>query len=109
MTLPLGECVGIVAPYYNLALVVVVIALFFKLFSLKNKGLFMEPWRLLFVALIIFVVEEVLTVLSFAGVLSYPRILNAVFEFIIIIIFIYMLLVQKEYVDRKTRKRKNAK
>ena len=102
MTILLTECLGNVAPYYNLALVVIAVGLFFKLFSLKNEKLYLAPWRLLFVAVTIFIVEEILTVLNFAGIFYTPRILNAVFEFAIITIFIYMLLIQKEYL-------KNAK
>ena len=97
MTILLTECLGQVAPYYNLGFVLIAVLLFLKLFRLKNEKLFLLPWRLLFMAIMIFIVEEILVVMNFAGVISTPRIWNAFFEFAIITIFIYMLLLQKQY------------
>ena len=110
-----GESLRIVAPYYNLVLVVIALVMFLKLFSLRNKKIYMLPWYLLFAAVVVFIVEEILTVFYYAGIYQIPRIMNAVFEFIIISLFIYMLLKQKEYVkglSKKTIKKtggKNAK
>ncbi|MCK5282048.1 MAG: hypothetical protein KAK00_01440 [Nanoarchaeota archaeon] len=110
--LPFGECLGLVAPYYNLTLVLVVLVLFLKLFSIHNKKVFLLPWKLLFFAVAVYIVEELLTVFIFAGIIVVPRIINAVFEFIIITIFIYFLLIQREYLEKNNRdkinKRKNA-
>ena len=57
MTPPLAECIQNVAPYYNLVLVIIVVLLFLKLFHIKNERLFLAPWRLLFVAILIFIIE----------------------------------------------------
>lgn len=98
---PFGESLGTVAPYYNLVLVLVVLIMFFKLFSIYNKKIFLLPWKLLFFAVAVYILEEMLTVFNNAGIVNTPRILNAVFEFVIITIFIYMLLIQKEYLEKK--------
>ncbi|MBD3164330.1 hypothetical protein GF323_03955 [Candidatus Woesearchaeota archaeon] len=99
--IPFGECLGVVAPYYNLVFVLVVLLMFFKLFSIKNKKLFLLPWKLLFAAVGIYILEEMLTVFKNVGMVELPRIYNAVFEFFIISIFIYLLLVQKQYLTNK--------
>ena len=100
MTLP--EALALAAPYYNLALVIVAILLFIKLFSVcKEKGsrnTFILPWKILFWAVIIFVLEEVFTILRAAGILNIPAPINGFFELAIIILFIYLLLLQKQYV-----------
>jgi len=102
---PIGDAFGIVAPYYNLVLVLIVIILFIKLFSIKNKKMFFAPWRLLLIAISVYIIEEVLTVFHGAGIIDRPRILNAIFELIIITIAIYMLLIEKQHLVEK----KNAK
>ena len=91
-----AESLAAVAPLYNLALVAVVILLFLKLFSLKSKGAFLKPWKYLYLAVLIYVVEELLTVLDKAGILTRPRVLNVFFELAIIGIFVYLLLLQKQ-------------
>ena len=98
---PLGESLGLVAPYYNLALVIIVIILFIRLFKTHDKKTYIEPWKFLFFAISVFVLEELLTVLKDSGIVSIPRITNSVFEMVIITSFIYMLLLQKEYLKKK--------
>jgi hypothetical protein len=95
------NCLGMVAPYYNLVLVIIIMPLFIKLLSVKHKKLILKPWRLLFIAILIFVVEEVLTVLNGLGITNSPRILTPIFEMAIITLFIYMLLLQKEIIGKK--------
>jgi hypothetical protein len=102
-TLPFGECLGIVAPYYNLVFVLVLLVLFLKLFSIKNKNVYLLPWKLLFFSVTVYIVEELLTVFHIAGIVQVPRILNAVFEFVIITIFIYLLLLQKDYLKKNVK------
>ena len=99
----LGQAVGMVAPLYNLGLVVIAVGLFVALFKIphKNKRVFTKPWTLIFVALGVFIVEEVFTVLRAAQLLDTPRTLNGLFELVIIILFLYTLLVQREYVQKK--------
>lgn len=94
---------GIAAPYYNLALVAVVVMLFIALFRTKSKTAFMKPWYLLFLCICIYIVEEIITVLRAAGLTTIPQHINAFFEFGIIVIFIYLVLVQKEYVKKHFR------
>jgi len=93
----LTVALGIAAPFYNLALVAVVIWLFVVLFKTPSSTSFMKPWYLLAACIGIFVVEEVFTILRAAGLRAIPPHINGFFEFAIIIIFIYMVLIQKEY------------
>jgi heme A synthase len=91
-----------IAPYYNLAMVVVAVWLFLALFKTEPKAkVFLFPWKLLFFAVIVFIVEEILTVLRSAGVIDIPVHINAFFELVIIAVFIYALLLQKEYVKKR--------
>ncbi len=97
-----GIALGMVAPYYNLALVVAVIWLFLTLFKTEAKAkVFLFPWKLLFFAVVVFVIEEVLTILRSAGVIDIPTHINAFFELVIISVFIYVLLLQQEYVKKR--------
>lgn len=91
---------GIAAPYYNLALVVVLMILFAVLFRTKNKKAFMKPWYLFFICICIFIIEEVLTVLRAAGLTAIPQYINAFFELAIITIFIYIVLIQREHIKK---------
>jgi len=100
----LPECTGIVAPYYNLALVAIVIVLFTKLCVLKKKSAYLLPWKILYLAVFIFIIEEIFTIFTFLGILSVPRIANAVFEFMIVFLFIYALLLQKQYLEGMRKK-----
>ncbi len=92
----LDICLGLVAPYYNLILVIIIMHFFIRLLSTRHKKLMLKPWRILFAAVCIYIVEEILTILNSLGVTNTPRIFTSVFEFVIITIFIYMLLIQKE-------------
>lgn len=95
---------GLVAPYFNLVLVLVLFYLFLKLFATpvkSRKKVFQKPWILIFVALCIFVIEEILTILRTAGLLNIPAHINGFFELGIIILFIYALLLQKERIKKK--------
>ena len=76
---------------------------FIRLFSVeeKNKKVFLAPWKYLFVALLIFIVEEALTVLRSVGILNIPRNINGFFEVAIISIFIYTLLLQHQYMKKQ--------
>ncbi len=95
-------CLGIAAPYYNLALVITVIILFIYMFILPNKKrIYDKPWKFIFLAILIFVVEELMTVLKSLGIISFPHIIFAFFEMAMISLFIYMVLLQKEYIDNE--------
>lgn len=91
------ECLGLIAPYYNLVLVAIVIVLFIKLFTKKERGIYKTPWYFLFVAIMLYVIEEGMTVMASMGLLEIPNSLFPILEMIMISLFIYMLLLQKEY------------
>ena len=97
------ECIGIAAPYYNLVLVVVVIFLFIKLLSIKNKKVYSKPWKLVFAALGIYVVEELLTIFNMVGLFATPTVLFPIFEMGMVSLFIYALLLQKEHIKTKIK------
>lgn len=99
----IGDALTIVLPNFNLVLVVILIILFVRMFTRKSTGkVYFLPWKLLFAAIMVFVVEEVLTALRFAGLVNYPHMLiNGFFEMAIITLFMYMLLKQKEWVVKK--------
>ena len=85
---------GLVAPYYNLAFVVIIIYLFFKLFNTEARAKTLLPWKILFIALCVYILEEGLTVLRKVGWINIPVHINGFFELIIITLFIYTLLKQ---------------
>ncbi|MBI4451258.1 hypothetical protein HY642_04755 [Candidatus Woesearchaeota archaeon] len=84
-------------PIYNMAIVLIVLFLFQRVFATAPKNAFMKPWKLLLVAVIIFIVEELFTVLRNAGVVVFREHVNGFFELVIISIFIYMLLLQRQH------------
>ncbi len=92
----LTYCLGIVAPYYNLALVIVVIFLFLKLLKIKNKKTSIRPWKFLFAALLVYVGEEIITILDMNAIINAPKLLFPFLETVIITLFIYVLLLQKK-------------
>ena len=95
----LAQSVAAAAPLYNLGLVVILVILFLKLFTtpVRDRRVYLLPWKLLFFALLVFVVEEVLTVMRGAGIINIPIHINGFFELIIICMFIYTLLLQREH------------
>ena len=94
---------GMIAPWYNLAFVVIAVILFIKLFKTHKVGkVFLAPWRLIFAAMLVFVAEEVLTILKMLDVINIPIHTNGFFELFMIITFIYALLIVKEHI--KTRR-----
>tara|TARA_Y100000310_G_scaffold345304_1_gene463560 strand:- start:3670 stop:3990 length:321 start_codon:yes stop_codon:yes gene_type:complete len=98
----ISECLAVIAPWYNLILVVLVLLIFRKLFSIHfnihHIKTFTKPWKLLMYAVLVFVLETVITILRSAGIGNFPFFLNGVFELIIIGLFIYMLFIQREHV-----------
>jgi hypothetical protein len=48
-----------------------------------------------------FIVETVLTILRAAGAINIGRHINGFFELVIIVVFIYALLLQKEYLQKQ--------
>jgi hypothetical protein len=102
MMADLYVALGTAAPYYNLAFVVIAIVLFVKLFRTPQSASFMKPWYLIFGCIMLFVLEETLTILRAAGMFEFiPRLTNAFWELGIIILFIYAVLLQKQYVKEE--------
>lgn len=95
----LGLSLAAAAPLYNLGFVLIAIFLFIKLFTtpVRDKRVYLMPWKLLFFALIVFIIEEVLTVLRQLDIINIPKHINGFFELIIICTFIYTLLLQREH------------
>ena len=99
-------CVGKIAPLYNLAFSVIAFGLLIALISIKmnHKKVFIKPWYYLLSALSVFILEELITALKFFNIISetaIPRWFNAVFELIMVALFIYMLFVQINHVTEK--------
>lgn len=94
--------IGMAAPYYNLAFALIAFYMFLKLLKTKatSKKVFLLPWKLILIALLIFMVEEITTVLRALGYISIPVHINGFFELVIIALFIYTLLIQKEYLNK---------
>ncbi len=89
------QSIGIAAPYYNLAFVIIVFALFAYLFRIPNrKDVYIRPWKFLLYGMLLFVAEELMTVLSALGLVVFPHILFAFFEMGMIILFMHMCLLQ---------------
>lgn len=95
-----GLAVAMVAPYYNLAFVLIVLYLFIQLFKTaqENPDVYITPWIYLFMAVVVFVIEEIITVLRAIGMIAIERSLNGFFELAIIILFLYAILLQTKYV-----------
>jgi glycerol-3-phosphate acyltransferase PlsY len=100
MVQTLAYCIGRVAPYYNLILVVIVILLFIKLFKTAGKKVNIKPWKFLFVAVLVYLGEEIITVFSMANLIIVPKIVFPLLETIIITLFIYVLLSHKENIKK---------
>ncbi len=98
----LGLSIAQVAPLYNLGLVAIAIYFFVKLFTtpVRDRRVDLFPWKLLFFAVVIYIIEELLTFLRIIEVVNIPRHINGFFELFIIIIFIYALLLQKEHLKK---------
>ncbi len=94
------------APLYNLGLVIIAVALFIKLFStpIRDRRVYLTPWKIIFVAVLIFIVEEVITVLRMADIIHIPIHIYGFFELAIVCTFIYMLLLQKEHLKKQKLK-----
>ena len=95
----IGTSLAETAPFYNLGFVIIAIFLFVKLFAtpVRDKRVYLMPWKLLFFALVVFIIEEVLTILRQMNIINIPRHINGFFELIVICTFLYTLLLQKEH------------
>lgn len=95
----LGEAVAMVAPLYNLAFVVIIVILFIKLFSYESyKFAYIKPWKILLIGFILIIVETVMTILRGQGLIQFPAFIFPLFEMVVVTMFIYMVLLQKQYI-----------
>ncbi len=94
----LGICAGLIAPYYNAALALIVIVLFIKLFSIKKPKAYLLPWKYIFAAFVIFVIETIMTILYGLELITFPHVIFPFFELVIICLFIYALLLEKQHI-----------
>jgi len=103
MAVDIGVFLTTWAPRLNLLLVVYVVYLFIALFRRKSdEHIYTTPWKLLFIAVSIYIVEQGLTVIRMLDLVSYPHLLvNGIFEIAIITTFIYTLLLQREHVAKE--------
>lgn len=100
MVVPLG-CLGFTAIYYNLAIGLVNALLFIRLFTIPvKKGAYLKPWKILFIAGLVFFVEEILVFMRAMNLADVPLYVDGYFGLIIVALFLYMLLLQKEYMEK---------
>lgn len=97
MTAFLEYAIEAVAPLYNLAFVLVVLVMFYFLFKKPNNKVYLKPWKFLLLAICLFIIEEILTILNNFKFVSYPLFINSILEILIVSSFIYMLLLQKRH------------
>ena len=98
----LSTAIALAAPYYNLALFLIAIILFVRLIPRATKRTYIVPWNILFIATIVFLIEQTLTILRQLGLLYSPVHINGFFQLVIASLLVYLLFLQKEYVT-KTR------
>lgn len=98
MTADLAIAIARVAPWYNLLFVIIAVWFFVRLFEtpVRNLAAFQKPWKWIFISLLFFVVEEVITVLRAIGIVNIPAHINGFFELFVVGCFIYALMLQKE-------------
>jgi hypothetical protein len=100
------QAIGMIAPLYNVALVIITFFLLWKLLNVKQKDkkIYLHSWKFLFAAIGLFLLESLITAMKFFGIITeqmVPRWFNAVFELVIIVLIIYMLFLQLNHVVMK--------
>jgi len=91
--------IALAAPYYNLILFAIAIILFLKLIPNATRRMYALPWNVLFVAVIVFLIEQLLSVLRQTGIVYSPVHINGFFQLVIASLLVYCLLIQKEHVQ----------
>ena len=100
----LTDAISTVGGFYNIALVAIVMIMFVFFLRKHSKAIYMKPWKLLFFALCVYIIEEISQILLNVVGMQIPKVLFPLYEMIMITTFIYMLLIQKEYM--KTGKKR---
>lgn len=95
----IANCLGVVSVYYNLLLALVLAAAFIWLFHITaEKKFYIKPWKALFFAGLFYLIEEIFVFVRIHGILVTPVYIDGFFGVVIVTCFIYMLLLQREYV-----------
>ena len=97
----LTTCLGLSAQLYNIAFVIIVVTLFVVLFRSKNEDRFLKPWKFIFGALCVYIVEQIASILNSNDVVAVHKLFFPILEMIIISLFIYALLVQVEHLKNR--------
>ncbi len=92
----LKEAFVLVAPWYNLAMILVGLYLFFILSKIKSNSINLTPWKFVFAALGVGLIEEITIVLRSSGIISVPVHINGFFEVIIICLLLYTLFLKRK-------------
>jgi len=97
---PFTQAIATVAPYYNLLFTAIVIYLFVQLFKTYKPGgkVYVTPWAYIFAGLLIFILETVITILRAVDLVQITQHINGYFELAMVILFIYAVLLQKDYI-----------
>ena len=93
-------CLRVVAPYYNLILRLIALLFFYKILTTRNCRAYIQPWRLLFVAVLVYIIEQVVAILDIAGAIMVGKLFFPLLEMVIIALFVYTLLLQKAYIEK---------
>lgn len=102
MVVPLG-CLGFSAIYFNFLIGLINTLVLIRLFTIPTKkGIYLKPWKVLFIIGIIFLVEELFVFLRALGMMSVPLYVDGYFGLIIIALFLYMVMLQREHVKKVT-------
>ena len=100
MVVPLG-CLGFTAIYYNFLIGLVNTLLLIRLFTIPVKeNIYLKPWKILFIAGLVFLLEEIFVLLRAMNLMKVPLYVDGYFGLIIIALFLYMVLLQKEYIQK---------
>lgn len=95
----IANCIGIVTVYYNLLIAIAMAATFIWMFYIVDeKKIYIRPWKYLFWAGVAFLLEEIFVFLRMHNILMTPIYLDGFLGVVVVTFFIYMLLLQKEYV-----------
>ncbi len=105
----ISQCLGQVSGIYNLVLIIIIMVIFYKFLKMPSKVIYKTPFVVLFAALLVYILEELFNVLDKLALFSIPLFMYPLFEMIIITSFIYMLLLQKDYLKQKTTTQKSIK
>ncbi|HIH37579.1 hypothetical protein J4460_06145 [Candidatus Woesearchaeota archaeon] len=95
----LGIAIGMVAPMYNAILAAICFVLFIRLF--KNHDTFhSKPWKFVFYALVLFIIETIITLIRQVGIFDTPRWILALMEMAMILFIINAILVQMDHMKK---------